>query len=322
MSAWNVAERRLGFPYPLWSPGSLLRLSQEVARSDLVHLHDNLYLGNFITYLVARRAKKPVVVTQHVGAVPYRSPCLRSLLGVANRTIGRIVLGGASQVVFVSPRVQDYFLRFVHFGRTPRWVSNGLERTMFYPVAAAERNSLRWARRWPDGQPVFLFAGRFVEKKGLPILRRLAQEFPECHWVLVGWGPEDPRRWGLANVECHDVMDHRALSEYYRAADFFVIPSTGEGFPLVVQEALACGTPAILSAETAEGMPGIDLVCRTADAHWEDFAKTIRKILGERTNWGTWRQCVAAFAAEHWDWERCTKQYEVLFRALIEPKNR
>src|SRR4051794_27724208 len=77
MRTWNITERRLGFPYPLWSPASLSRLRSLIEWCDVVHLHDSLYLGNFLAARMARRAGKPIVVTQHIGEVPYRSPILR-----------------------------------------------------------------------------------------------------------------------------------------------------------------------------------------------------------------------------------------------------
>ena len=68
--AWNVTERCLGFPYPLWSPGALAALARAVKAADAVHLHDCLYLPNLFAFVVARLARRPVIVTQHIGADP------------------------------------------------------------------------------------------------------------------------------------------------------------------------------------------------------------------------------------------------------------
>src|SRR5260370_14772002 len=109
VTGWNFTERRLGFPYPLWAPTSLARLWREVARCDLVHLHDSLYMGNAVAFTAARCLNKPVVVTQHIGAVPYSRRLLRGLLEIANRTVARMVLTGADRSVFYSPKVRRYF---------------------------------------------------------------------------------------------------------------------------------------------------------------------------------------------------------------------
>src|SRR5262245_34899940 len=94
---WNVVERRLGFPYPLWTMSSLRKARQAAREADALHLHDCLYLPNLAAYFAARRAGRPVVVTQHIGMVPFRNPVLRGVLAAANRILGRIVLGGATR---------------------------------------------------------------------------------------------------------------------------------------------------------------------------------------------------------------------------------
>ena len=195
---------------PSWSPASTARLCRAARSCDIVHLHDSLYLGNVVAFLRARVAGKPTLVTQHVGMVPYRQSLLRGLLATANRTLGRFVLGGASQAIFVSHKVREYFRRFVHFQADPLWIPNGLATETFFPATPDERCRLRKELGWPGDRPVFLFVGRFMEKKGLSLVLALAARFPDCQWVTIGWGPDDPSRWPLANVRSLGRMDHAA----------------------------------------------------------------------------------------------------------------
>ena len=111
--SWNAVERHLGFPYPLWSPAALRALARACREADVVHLHDCLYFPHLIAFFAARRARRPVLVTQHIGHVPYRNPLLRAVHRAANRTLGAWVLGRADQVVFESDSVREYFSGFV-----------------------------------------------------------------------------------------------------------------------------------------------------------------------------------------------------------------
>jgi glycosyltransferase involved in cell wall biosynthesis len=310
--AWNVTERTLGFPYPLWSPLSLLQLERLVRDCDVLHLHDSLYLGNVVAYLWARRHGKPVVVTQHVGPIPYKSPVLRGMLGLANRTLARLVLGGSEQAVFISPRVEHYFSALFGFKQHPLYLANGVDTQRFTPAGDADRLALRTRFGWARDRKVRLFVGRFVEKKGLPFLRALAAARPQDLWVFIGHGTDDPGSWQLPNVVSVGKLPQAAIADYYRAADTLVLPSVGEGFPLVVQEAMACGLPALISTETMEGAPDAAAVIGSADLDLASWQAALDRLdgLGEAQ-----RARVAEFA-RRWSWDDVAERFASLYESL------
>ena len=321
-SACNALERAAGVPYPLWSPAALHRLVRACAESDVVHLHDCLYFQNVIAFLAARRARRPVLVTQHIGHVPYRNPLLRALQHTANRVLGKLVLGGADQVVFESETVRRYFSGFVGFRRPAALVPNGVDTQHFVPATPQERQAHRRQLGVPLDRALILFRGRFVEKKGLPVLRELAQRLPQAHWLVAGWGPLDPTSWQLPNVTVLRSPGVDQLGALYQAADLLVLPSVGEGVPLSLQEAMACGTPALVGEETAAGIPDSGDVLpreRVGDAGTvQRWTTRIEALIGSPALEAL-RPRVAAFARAQWSWERCTADYARLLRACAEP---
>jgi glycosyltransferase involved in cell wall biosynthesis len=322
MRVANAVERLCGVPLPLWGPQSCARLWRLVGTSDAVHLHDFAYMGNVVAFLAARWFGKPVVVTQHIGVVPYRSGLLRFLQRMAHATLGRLVLGGARQVVFYSDVVRRYYDGFIRFRQPPVMLANGVDTDTFAAAAAGDRARARGALGLDPGKPVALFVGRFVEKKGLHILEALARRTPDVSWVLAGWGPIDPRRWGAPNVHVHDNRKGRDLVPLYHAADLLVLPSVGEGLPLVVQEALSCGTPVIVGDDTAAAVQAPAAVvfscpvtpeAQTIDV-WEQRLRealtTVRGNAGRSVE-------AAAFARATWSWSACASSYAAVLRASL-----
>ena len=92
-----------------------------------------------------------------------------------------------------------------------------------------------------------LFVGRLIEKKGLGHILTLAENQPHLKFLIVGDGPMSNQvSDGRPNIIWIQKRPHSDMPTVYAAADLFVLPSTGEGCPITVQEALACGLRAVV----------------------------------------------------------------------------
>jgi glycosyltransferase involved in cell wall biosynthesis len=82
---------------------------------------------------------------------------------------------------------------------------------------------------------------------------------------------------------------------------------------------MACGTPACVGAETAAGCPEARdvLLCEVTGV--EDSAARwgtlIEALIASPSPLEAMRPLVAAFAREHWSWERCAARYAEVLRA-------
>lgn len=319
--AWNPLERRFHVPYPIWTPLRLRSLWQAIQTADIVHVHDYIYVGSLAAFVIAKMQGKPVLITQHVGAVPFRNRLVRWSLTLANRTLGRAMLKRADATVFVSAVVRDLFLPDGRRDGMTLLIPNGLDRLTFFPVAPQKRQALRRIFGIADGRACFLFVGRFVEKKGLALLEKLTASLPDVLWIFAGRGELDPEGWGRNNVQVFRDHSGSSLADLYRVADLLVLPSVGEGFPLVVQEAMACGTPAIVSRETASALPGIDQLLFAENITGNDTLPTWHQRLDNLSRFSQElverRTDVAAWAASHWSWERCANAYREVIHKIL-----
>jgi len=110
-----------------------------------------------------------------------------------------------------------------------------------------------------EGKRILLTVGRMDSRERYKGHDRVIAAIPElvakghdiCY-LVVGEGDDRARLEALASnagvsdrVRFLGALGLQSLVETYRAADLFVMPSTGEGFGVSFLEAMACGTPAL-----------------------------------------------------------------------------
>jgi glycosyltransferase involved in cell wall biosynthesis len=103
-----------------------------------------------------------------------------------------------------------------------------------------------------------IFAGRLIKEKNVEILIKaisnVKEKIPDIKCCIIGDGPERAKLEKLVqelsiqdNVEFKGFMkDYDNLISYMKSSEVFVLPSTREGFGIVVIEANACGLPVVV----------------------------------------------------------------------------
>jgi glycosyltransferase involved in cell wall biosynthesis len=243
--ALHLLEWFLRLPYPIFSPRLLWHLWREIGRSDCVHVHGFVFMSSVMALVVAWLRGRPRLLTDHGGVQHFDSRFLTLLAWLTANTVGRLSARLASRLVTYNTRIMQFLDRLVGTEGATHFVPNPLNKSMFRPPSPAERAAARERLGWPTDRPKVLFVGRLLPEKGVAML--LAARAP--HYDLVFCGPGDVALLGTPpppGVQHLPPRPPEELVGLYHAADLLVVPSAlREGFPLVIQEALACDLPVV-----------------------------------------------------------------------------
>lgn len=221
---------------------------------DVIHAHDWLSFGAGI--VAKKTTGKPLVV--HVHATEYDRTGGN---GINKHVYGREKEGMevADKVVTVSDLTKNLIVK--HYGINPRkieTVHNGID-TDNYQIKARADSGLRKLKK--AGYKIVLSVGRITLQKGIDHLMYAAkvvlEHDPKVIFVIVGSGDmegqimQQAASLGISDkVLFPGFLRGKQMSEAYRAADLFIMPSVSEPFGLVALEALVHGAPVIISKQS------------------------------------------------------------------------
>lgn len=242
----------LGVWHPAWMSAQvmpfLLRLREGFA-FDVIDAHFG-YPEGAAALRLARRLDVPFTVTlRGVELIHARSPRRRAQMAEAFRH--------AAAVIAVSSGLRDLALSLGAASGRAVVIGNGVDTGVFYP---RPREEARRRLRMDPSRLHILAAGWLVMEKGH---HRIAALLPRLHaaglradlWIVGEAGRGEDARPEIARiVAAHGLEEHvhlpgavppETLAEYMSACDVFCLASQREGWPNVVQEALACGAPVV-----------------------------------------------------------------------------
>lgn len=186
----------------------------------------------------------------------------------------------------------------------------GLDRDRFRPLHHPQlrrRLGRELAIELPNGAPVLATVGALIARKGQMLVIDALTELPsETVLLLVGHGEDEKAlRARAAGIGAADRvhflgnLDHDALPLVLSAADAMVLPSRNEGLANAWVEALACGTPLVITdaggaREVVTAPEAGRIVARDPAA----VAAGVRAVLADPPR----REAVAAMA-ERFSWQ-------------------
>ena len=295
-------------------------------RYDVIHGH-----GNVSTALLLPLSKKfKSIFTVH-NYTPWMltpsSSINQAVHIVSFRTFDLRIIKNVDCLIAVNEYLKSEILnRFRVETKRIRVIPNGVDTKLFTPIVAGS-TSIR--KKYGIDDEYSLFVGRLVEQKGVHFLIE-AIAGTRLHAVIVGDGPllsslRSLSRRLRVERQVHFVgaipWASDELPKFYAEAETFVIPTLGEGLPMVGLEAMASGLP-LVGADIFGTGKMIKHGCNGFRIKVGDTSQ-LRERLVQLSEDGSLRKTMGAHSREMaetlYSWEHVAEQTLKLYNTL-EPK--
>ena len=238
-----------------FSLGLLRWLATHAQEYDIAHIHALFSPVSTAAATVARFKRLPYILRPLGTLDPADLRKKRQLKQLYGTFLERPNLAGAAGVHFTSEQEAKISERFGVLTRDVV-IPLGVQLPQLPPPSKA-RQQIEIA----SGQPLILFMSRIDPKKGLdlliPALETLVEKL-DFHFVLAGANPQDAdyEQSIQAQIRASRLAERTTIAGFVEGdlklgllqdADLFVLPSYYENFGIAVAEAMAVGTPVVIS---------------------------------------------------------------------------
>ena len=325
-----VQIRPLLVSIPLWN-----WMKSKIMSFDIVHIHGLYRFPVTAAAWMARKAGVPYLVMPHGSLDPFlhkQSQYNLPLKRIYERLFDIPNINHAAAVNYTTAE-EAKRAAFIKLRTKPVILPCGIDWENYRRLPP--QGNFRRRIKINDKTPLVLFLGRINFKKGLdllvPAFGNVVKILPDARLAVVGPDNEGysskVRQWCVEQGIQDKVffVDHLGLEsvkEAYMDADVFVLPSYTENFGLTVVEAMACGTPVVISdqvnisSEIQNSRAGFVV---SLDAR--SMADTICRVLvdkGMASDMGRKGRRIA----ERYGWPLIVEKQIEMYQMLIDEANR
>lgn len=211
----------------------LIKNSSLLANYDVLHIHEPLQPFAWTAARLAKRIAVPMVATVHTSNdayyMKYMGKAWKAIHNVIGSTIATSTVSRNTACSYISTEIDIIPLGIPicpkdqeHSGRLHKPVASNV-----------------------------LFIGRHDKRKGLLNLLAATEPLTDLEAIVIGEGPETKqlrRTYANSHISWRGRVDEEAKTDLLHSCDIFCSPViSGEGFGIVLLEAMRCGVPIVAS---------------------------------------------------------------------------
>jgi len=322
----NYLARKMGFPTPYYLP---IVARREIRDFDVIHIHEHRTMLAVVAFYYAKKNGIPYIL-QPRGSVPTISKSKQKKL--FDYLFGYFIIKDASKIIASSKIESNQYIDVFPDIKSEKIVHipNGIDLKIYQNLP--QMGEFKRKYLIDEDKKVILFLSRIHERKGADILVEafsdLKSEFENVTLVIAGPDNNYLDKLKIIVRELNIINDvifpgplyERDKLEAYVDADVFVLPSKDryESFGNVVLEAMACGTPVIVTNNCGVSEWIADDLVYVVEYNKDQLRKAMMfKILSDEELRRRFGEGGRKLVREEFDWDKIILDIEKVYNEVV-----
>lgn len=305
-----------------WPRGQKKALEERIGQFDIGFISDLRTMQIASAYKVFRRYRLPYFVSVY-GSLPRVGKIKKYLKFIYDRLWGYSILRNAVKVFAQTDNEKREYMKLGVKKEKIEWVPLGIEYSDFENVQI-KKGAFREKYAIAPEDKIILFLGRVHILKFTPVFiqafRNLSDRHPDLKLVIVGRddGYLEAAKRKLKDKEDRYIFtgplyDKDKVSAYMDSDVFCLAPSHYEETSTAALEALACGTPVVITEQCEIPGLGESGAGVTVSYDVRELESALEKVLYHHSLGGSVPEKAKNLIRQNYDWEKIIDRIEDIF---------